>query len=93
MNPDLLSACRLPRRRPLASGEARRLHPLIHRLREERLRQGITQHELSHRMEYNRNSVSRWEAGYADPSISAFMDWAGALGAEVTLKIDDEVIG
>jgi transcriptional regulator with XRE-family HTH domain len=58
----------------------------------ERLRRGLNQQQLGEvlgRRSYN--TVSQWERGNNDPTLTNFVEWAAALGYTVTLVPADSL--
>lgn len=62
-------------------------HPLMARLREERIRKRISLKELSRTLGYDIFTLGGWERGRSVPSVIKFSDWCDALG--VKLEIGD----
>ena len=54
-------------------------------LRGARMQQGLTITELSHRLGWDRKTISKWENGLRAPSSSQLYDWALALGYKVNM--------
>jgi transcriptional regulator with XRE-family HTH domain len=54
-------------------------------IREARLRAGLTQAELAHRIGTTQSSVARWEAGRTRPSIETLTEIVSACGLEVRI--------
>lgn len=63
----------------------RNLHPIVERLRDERIRQGFTQERLGIDLGYSQNTVCRTERGENNPSLPYICDLATALGFELIL--------
>ena len=57
--------------------------PLVTVLREERLRQGLTQDAVGRRAGYARRTIGGYETGKDCPSADALTRWAAALGLRV----------
>jgi transcriptional regulator with XRE-family HTH domain len=55
-------------------------------IRDERIKQGLSQHALAQRCGYHEQQITRWEQGHNQPSIAAIDDLAYGLG--FTLKLE-----
>lgn len=58
---------------------------LIDQLRVHRLKAGLKQGELGRLAGYHANTISFWECGDHTPSITDIINYANALGFEITL--------
>jgi transcriptional regulator with XRE-family HTH domain len=58
------------------------------RIREIRLKQGISQEALSHEADIPLSQIGRIERGETNPTISTLYVIAQALGTELTLLVD-----
>ena len=63
---------------------------LIRLLTEERVRQGLSQREVTRRMGTSSASLSIWERGISSPTLSRLHAWAAALGLRLRLRAEDE---
>lgn len=59
--------------------------PMVAALRQERLRQGLTQAAVARRAGYARKTIGGYETGHDNPSVDALAHWAAALGLRVAL--------
>lgn len=64
------------------------MNDLIVHLREERIRQGLTQAELAEAVGVNTSSLKAWERTYQQPGLSKAQAWAHALGLRLVLEND-----
>lgn len=64
------------------------MNDLIVQLREERIRQGLTQAELADAIGVNTSSLKAWERTYQQPGLSKAQAWAHALGRRLVLEDD-----
>ena len=53
------------------------------RLREQRIKHGLTQEQLAEKIGVSRQSVSKWEQGISDPSTSNLFALAKLFGVSV----------
>lgn len=60
-------------------------HPLIAKLRRRRQLLHINQADLAERMGYNHNIIVEVENGHLNPSFLTIINFANALGYEITL--------
>lgn len=68
----------------------RNANEIVLRLRMIRRMQDVTHRELAARSGYHAVSFSRWENGRAVPNLEHVIDWADALGYELTIKAKGE---
>lgn len=61
--------------------------PVIRDLVSERLRQGLSQRDVVHRIDCSPSSVSQWERGITSPTLTKLRDWADALGMNLDVTI------
>lgn len=59
------------------------------RLRELRMKAGVSQLELSRRTGFSQASISEWEAGISEPRVSAVPTLAAALGVKGSAFLAD----
>ena len=52
-----------------------------------RVRAGITRQELADRAGYDLSVLRKWEIGRIPPKLPVMVDWAAALGCEVSLRL------
>lgn len=60
-------------------------HPVITALREERIRQNISQADLNERIGMAEGRIQRWESGVSIPYFITMVRWADALGVKITV--------
>lgn len=60
-------------------------HPLVTKLRTERVRVGASQTRLAGVVGAHPDTIWRGEVGRFDPRLTTFVAWAGALGFDVVL--------
>ena len=58
---------------------------LVLMLRDERIRQNMSQWQLAQRTGYHDKEISRWEKGVNQPRLLAVIDIANALGKDLVL--------
>lgn len=58
-------------------------------MRAERKRQGLSQKAVASLMGVQQSSISEYEAGITDMSVSSFLRWLEALGLAVEIVIAD----
>lgn len=63
--------------------------PIALALRQRRKQLKLSQAVLAERAGYNANAIWAWETGYCKPSLPRLVDWAGALGLELTVKVKE----
>lgn len=73
-------------RKAKCAAKVRRPHPLVAALAAERKRQGWSVREIAARIGWSVTAVGDWERGSRDPGISGVVDYACALGLELTLS-------
>jgi transcriptional regulator with XRE-family HTH domain len=56
-------------------------------LKEARLRAGLTQGQLAHRVGRSQSAIARWESGRVQPSLETLRDLVRACRLELTLGI------
>ena len=67
------------------------IDPFIQLLRRERLAQKLSFYSLADKSGYAYQALMSWEHGRRSPRFRCFIDWANALGYDVTLtKRQDE---
>lgn len=59
--------------------------PIVTQLRDERIRQRLTQAKVAQRAYVSAGAIGCYEAGHNNPSVNALMSWAAALGYQLTL--------
>jgi transcriptional regulator with XRE-family HTH domain len=57
-------------------------------LRDERIRQNISQAALCERVGMAEGRIQRWESGTTTPSFSLLVRWADALGVKIVTTFD-----
>lgn len=73
--------------RPIRYKEPKvRLHPLAHQLRKRRYDLGITAEEVAARIGCSLKTLQERERGDAFATVHSLMQWAKALGWELTFK-------
>jgi transcriptional regulator with XRE-family HTH domain len=55
-------------------------------LRQERIRQGLTQKLVCLGADFRPSQLSQWESGHIEPSLGSLIQWADALGFNVVLE-------
>lgn len=63
-----------------------RAHPVLQKLREERVRQGLSLEALGEKAGYTGNHIWNLESGKCRAKIDIVADLAQALGKEIVLK-------
>lgn len=63
-----------------------RAHPVLQKLREERVRQGLSLEALGEKAGYTGNHIWNLESGKCRAKIDIVADLAQALGMEIVLK-------
>ncbi len=63
--------------------------PIAVALRQRRKQLRLSQAVVAEKAGYNANAIWAWETGYCKPSLPRLVDWAGALGLELTVKVKD----
>lgn len=61
-------------------------YPIFRELRDARERLNLTRPQLSEIVGYHWTMIGRWENGEAVPSVRRLVDWAQALGFELSLR-------
>jgi len=59
---------------------------IVAALRAERQRQGLSQGEVARRLSTSTPIVCKWERGTHSPSLHRAVEWAAALGLQVSLS-------
>lgn len=80
--------CPGSRMRPVGASlppPADQVHPVVQRLRDERLRRGWPQREVAARAGVSQGQISAWETGHQVPTLDRLTWWAGALELELVL--------
>lgn len=60
-------------------------HPLVQFLHDRRRRRGLTREQVAARAGCSVRAIEYWEWGMRSPSVESLIEYAGALGYEVTL--------
>lgn len=63
--------------------------PLAAALRQRRKQLKLSQAVVAERAGYNAIAIWAWETGYRKPSLPRLVDWADALGLELTVKVKE----
>ncbi|MGH9199122.1 MAG: helix-turn-helix domain-containing protein, partial [Acidimicrobiia bacterium] len=58
-------------------------------VREARLRAGLTQKQLAHRLGTKQSVISRWESGSSSPTLETLAAILRAVGLELHLRLAD----
>ena len=74
----------------MARYQRKRPKKLGPKLREIRLRLGLTQIELAKKLDTDSGSISRFESGVRDPSLLEILEYAKLSGVAVEILIDDK---
>lgn len=62
-----------------------RIHPLLAKLREERITQRVAQTVLAERIGTDATSLGDWERGARQPGFALLLAWAQELGMKLVL--------
>lgn len=66
-------------------------HPIITQLRDARTASGLSRAALARRMGWAEYSLLQWETGRRSPRLEGLVDYAAALGYQITLTPVREV--
>lgn len=77
---------RFPEARRPNWGPRKSLPPVIIQLRRAREGQGLTQSQLAKRIGVDRVHIQKWENLWNRPRFQMLIDWANALGFELSVK-------
>ena len=66
---------------------------IIENLRQTRIKKGMLQKTLGHRMGYATATIGHWERGEQTPRLPILQNWCEALGLELKAIDKDQVEG